>query len=287
MTLPVKRASFAPNTKDCEAMSPEPAPIDPTRAFRLDGKVALVTGASRGLGRGFAETLAAAGATVVLAARSTDALEKVRAGIEAAHGKALTVKLDVTQKAEADAAVSFCAEQAGGLDVLVNNSGIAVTRRLLDVSEEDWRSVLETNLTGAWFVAQAAARAMIARYKADGTQAAIVNISSLLGIRTNPGVIAYNAAKAGLDMVTRQMASELARNGVRVNSLAPGYILTDLNRAYFESEPGQALTARVPMRRLGLPGDLVGPLLFLASDASQYVTGQVLVVDGGHAVAGL
>ena len=151
--------------------------------------------------------------------------------------------------------------------------------------------MLSTNLTGAWFVAQAVARQMVAQFKEDGSGGAqggaIVNISSLLGIRTNPGVIAYNAAKAGLDQITRQMASELARNGVRVNSLAPGYILTDLNRAYFESEPGQALTARIPMRRLGLPQDLIGALLFLTSDASRYVTGQVLVVDGGHQVAGI
>ena len=262
-------------------------PADPAREFRLDGKVALVTGASRGLGRGFAEALAAAGATVALAARNTDALEEVRTEIEAAGGKAFAVKLDVTDREQAEAAVAACLDQAGRLDVLVNNSGIAVTRRLLDVSEEDWRSVLDTNLTGAWFVAQAAARAMAGRYKETGEASSIVNISSLLGIRTNPGVIAYNAAKAGLDMLTRQMASELARNGVRVNSLAPGYILTDLNRDYFESEPGIALTARVPMRRLGLPDDLTGPLLFLASDASRYVTGQVLVVDGGHAVAGV
>lgn len=268
-------------------MPQNPAQPDPAQAFRLDGKVALVTGASRGLGRGFAETLAAAGATVALAARSMDALAEVQAGIEAAGGRAFCVKLDVTDKAEAEAAVAACIEQTGGLDILVNNSGIAVTRRLLDVSEDDWNSVLTTNLTGAWFVAQAAARAMVARHKKTGAGGSIVNISSLLGIRTNPGVIAYNAAKAGLDMVTRQMASELARNGVRVNSLAPGYILTDLNRAYFESEPGIALTARVPMRRLGMPSDLAGPLLFLSSDASEYVTGQVLVVDGGHAVAGV
>jgi NAD(P)-dependent dehydrogenase (short-subunit alcohol dehydrogenase family) len=260
---------------------------DPVQSFRLDGKVALVTGASRGLGRCFAETLAAAGATVALAARSMDALAEVQAGIEAAGGKAFAVKLDVTDKAQVDAAVAAIVEQAGRVDVLVNNSGIAITRRLLDVSKEDWNSVLDTNLTGAWFVAQATARQMVAQRKAGGEGGSIVNISSLLGIRTNPGVIAYNAAKAGLDMITRQMASELARNGVRVNSLAPGYILTDLNRAYFESEPGIALTARVPMRRLGLPEDLSGSLLFLSSDASEYVTGQVLVVDGGHAVAGV
>jgi NAD(P)-dependent dehydrogenase (short-subunit alcohol dehydrogenase family) len=268
-----------------------PAIADPTRAFRLDGKVFLVTGASRGLGRGFAETLAAAGATVALAARSMDALAEVQAGIESTGGKAFCVPLDVTDKSQAEAAVAAIVAKAGRIDGLINNSGIAVTRRLLDVSEDDWNSVLTTNLTGAWFVAQAVARQMVAQFKADGSASAqggaIVNISSLLGIRTNPGVIAYNAAKAGLDMVTRQMASELARNGVRVNSLAPGYILTDLNRAYFESEPGMALTARVPMRRLGLPEDLSGALLFLSSDASRYVTGQVLVVDGGHAVAGV
>jgi NAD(P)-dependent dehydrogenase (short-subunit alcohol dehydrogenase family) len=263
------------------------SPGDPTNAFRVDGKVILVTGASRGLGRGFAETLAAARATVALAARSMNALAEVQGHIEAAGGQAFCVQLDVTDKSQAEAAVAAIVAKTGRIDGLINNSGIAVTRRLLDVSEEDWNSVLTTNLTGAWFVAQAAARQMVAQFKADGSGGAIVNISSLLGIRTNPGVIAYNAAKAGLDMVTRQMASELARNGVRVNSLAPGYILTDLNRAYFDSEPGKALTARVPMRRLGLPDDLVGPLLFLTSDASRYVTGQVLVVDGGHTVAGV
>ena len=260
---------------------------DPVAGFRLEGKVALVTGASRGLGRGFAETLAAAGATVGLAARDLAALEDTKTAIEANGGSAFVVRLDVTEKAQADAAIARCLDQTGRLDVLINNSGIAITRRLLDVSEDEWRSVLDTNLTGAWFMAQAAAKVMVARFKESGEGGSIVNISSLLGIRTNPGVIAYNAAKSGLDMLTRQMASELARNEVRVNSLAPGYILTDMNREYFETDPGKALIARVPMRRIGLPDDLAGPVLFLASDASRYVTGQVLVVDGGHVVAGV
>ncbi|MCA8926664.1 MAG: glucose 1-dehydrogenase [Alphaproteobacteria bacterium] len=262
---------------------PSDSAADPTRAFRLDGKVALITGASRGLGRGFAETLAAAGATVVLAARGVEQLAVVKDDIEAAGGSAIALQLDVRDKDQAEDAVAAAVEQAGRIDVLVNNSGVAVTRRLLDVSAEDWETVLDTNLTGAWNVAQAVARQMAE----DGDGGTIVNISSLLGIRTQPGVVAYGVAKAGLDHLTRVMAMELARQQIRVNSLAPGYILTDLNRAFFETEPGKALIARVPMRRLGLPDDLTGALLFLASDASRYVTGQVLVVDGGHAVAAI
>jgi NAD(P)-dependent dehydrogenase (short-subunit alcohol dehydrogenase family) len=258
-----------------------PTAPDPTRAFRLDGKVAMITGASRGLGRGFAEVLAAGGATVVLAARGVEQLAVVREDIEEAGGKAIAVQLDVRDKEQAEDAVAAAVEQAGRIDILVNNSGVAVTRRILDVSEEDWNSVLDTNLTGAWNVAQAVARQMAE----DGEGGTLVNISSLLGIRTQAGVVAYSVAKAGLDHLTRVMAVELARQNIRVNSLAPGYILTDLNRAFFETEPGKALTARVPMRRLGLPDDLTGALLFLASDASKYVTGQVLVVDGGHSVA--
>jgi len=251
--------------------------------MRLDGRPALVTGASRGLGRGFALTLARAGAPVALAARDMARLEAVAGEIAALGGKAACVRMDVTDRAEVERGFADAEAALGPIRIMVNNSGIAVTRRLLEVSEEDWRSVIDTNLTGAWFVAQEAAK----RMTADGGGGTIVNIASLLGLRTGTGTIAYGAAKAGLAHLTRTMAMELARNDIRVNALAPGYFETDMNRAFFESEPGQALVRRIPQRRLGQEGELDGPLLFLASDASRYVTGVVLSVDGGHHVAAI
>ncbi len=250
------------------------------RLFRLDGRAALVTGASRGLGRRFAMALAAVGAQVALAARDREKLEAVAAEIKAAGGNAAPIVMDVTDRDSVAQGVAAAEAAFGPLRAVVNNSGIALTKRLLDVTAAEWDPVIDVNLTGAWTVAQATAKAMVAH----GQGGSIVNISSILGQRTNPGVIAYNAAKAGLDHVTREMAAELAKHGVRVNALAPGYIETDMNRGYWETPPGKALMSRVPMGRLGQEADLDGPVVFLASDASAYVTGQILGLDGGHAV---
>lgn len=249
--------------------------------FRLDGRAALVTGASRGLGRRFAIALAKAGARVALCARDEALLKDVAAEIAAAGGEALPIVMDVTDQASVKAGIAEAEAALGPLRAVVNNSGIAKTTRLLDVDQDaDWNPVIAVNLTGAWLVAQASANAMAAH----GQGGSIINISSILGQRTNPGVIAYNAAKAGLDMVTKEMAAELAKLGVRVNALAPGYIETDMNRAYWSTPPGKALMSRVPMKRLGQEEDLDGPIIFLASDASAYITGQVLGLDGGHSV---
>ncbi len=245
--------------------------------LRLDGMTVLVTGASRGLGRGFAEVAAAAGARVALAARNRAALEEVAAGIE---GVAV-IAMDVTDRARVLAGFEAAEDALGPVHAVVNNSGVAVTRRLLETEEEDWRRVIDTNLTGAWFVAQEAARRMVAH----GKGGSIVNIGSLLGLRTGRGAAGYAASKAGLHHLTRVMAAELAREHVRVNTLAPGYVLTDLNAEFFASPPGQALMRRVPMGRLGRAEDLAAPLLFLLSGASAYVTGQLLAVDGGHSVS--
>ena len=249
--------------------------------FRLDGRVVVVTGASRGLGAAFAKTLAGAGARVALMARDTTRLESMRAAIAADGGEAAAFALDVTDRAGVGAAFAAVEAQLGTPSVLVNNAGVAVTRRILDVDENDWRSVIDTNLTGAWFVAQEAAQRMAAAGKGGN----IVNIASLLALRTGIGTVAYNAAKAGLAHLTRTMAVELARNDIRVNALAPGYFETDMNRDYFASDSGKALIGRIPQRRLGHDADLDGPLLFLCSDASRYVTGQILHVDGGHSVS--
>ena len=263
-------------------MNGNPRPVGGTHAdmMRLDGRAVLVTGASRGLGRGFAQALADAGARVALAARDEVRLRTVASEM---HTETAVVVLDVTdRKAVAD---GFDAAEAalGPIGAVVNNSGIAVGRRLLETTEEDWRTVVDTNLTGAWFVAQEAARRMAAR-RAGGS---IVNVGSLLGSRTGRGSIGYAASKAGLHHLTRTMAYELAHRRIRVNALSPGYVLTDLNRDFFASPPGRALADRVPFGRLGEPADLVGPLLFLVSDASAYVTGQILAVDGGHGVSGV
>ena len=249
--------------------------------LRLDGKVALVTGASGGLGRHFAQVLAAAGATVVLAARRVDKLADAAAAL---GPRAHAVALDVADAASVTDAFAAAEAAAGGpVTVVVNNAGIADTGAALDVTPEDWDRVLDTNLTGAFLVAQAAAR----RLRATGSPGSIVNIASIAGLRPAGAVAAYCASKAGLVHLTKALALEWARHGIRVNALCPGYIETDINTDFFATDAGQALVKRIPQRRLGKPEELDAPLLLLASDASPYLTGAVLAVDGGHLVSSL
>lgn len=246
--------------------------------FDLAGRAALVTGASSGLGRHFALTLARAGAKVALAARRTDRLEDLRREIAAGGGEAVAIPLDVTDSASVTAAVADAGGRLGPLRVLVNNAGVVVSRGALEATEADWDGVVGTNLKGAWLVAQAAARHMAGH----GQGGSIVNIASIAGLRVAGDLSAYAASKAGLMHLTRALALELARHKVRVNAIAPGYIETELNRGFFASRAGEALVKRIPQRRLGRAEELDGALLLLASDAGSYMTGSTLVVDGGH-----
>ncbi|MBR0666822.1 SDR family oxidoreductase [Roseomonas hellenica] len=251
------------------------------RLFSLGGRTALVTGASGTLGGHFARVLHGAGARVALAARRTEATARLAA--ELGDG-AVPVPLDVTD-AGSIAACYAAAEAAFGeaCSIIVNNAGIAVTKPVLEMAPEDFDGVLDVNLRGCFLVAQEGARRLVAA-KRPGS---IVNIASVLGTRIIPGVAGYTAAKAGLLHMTRQMAVEFARYGIRVNAIAPGYVASDINAGFFASEPGQAMLKRVPQRRLGTPEDLTGPLLLLASDAGAHMTGSTITVDGGHSINSL
>jgi NAD(P)-dependent dehydrogenase (short-subunit alcohol dehydrogenase family) len=244
---------------------------------------ALVTGASGALGGHFARMLARSGMRVALGARRVESLRRTMSEIAAEGGDAIAIALDVTDPDSVAAAMKAVVGAMGGLDVLVNNAGIAATRPLLDQSEADWGEVLDVNLTGAWRVAQAAARQMVAA----GSGGSIIHIASILGLRVVARVPAYVASKAGLIHLTRAMALELARYDIRVNAIAPGYIRSDINNDFFATTAGEAMVKRIPQRRLGEPEDLDGPLLLLASDASRYMTGSVITVDGGHLCAAL
>jgi NAD(P)-dependent dehydrogenase (short-subunit alcohol dehydrogenase family) len=251
--------------------------------FSLDGRHVLVTGGSSGLGRFFASLLAARGARVTVAARRADALAKTVEDIGAANGQAHSVVMDVTAAAGIERALDAAEARFGPVEILVNNAGVTATRPALDQDEADWDKVIDTNLKGVWLVAQAAGRRM-AKQQIRGS---IVNIASILGLRVASSVAPYAISKAGVVQMTKALALEWARHGIRVNALAPGYIETELNDAFFGSDAGKALIRRIPQRRLGEARELDGPLLLLASDAGSYMTGSVIAVDGGHLVSGL
>ncbi|GJD59059.1 SDR family NAD(P)-dependent oxidoreductase [Methylobacterium dankookense] len=253
-----------------------------TDLFNLDGRHALVTGASSGLGRHFAVTLARAGARVSLAARRADALADTVTAVEAAGGQAQAVVMDVTERASVAAAIAAAEERFGRLDILVNNAGIAAPATALDLTEADWDAVIDTNLKGVFLTAQEAGRRMAAT--GGGS---IVNVASILGLRVTGGVSAYAASKAGVVQLTKSLALEWARHGIRVNAIAPGYVETEMNAEFFSSDAGKAMIRRVPQRRLGRARELDGALLLLASDAGSYMTGSIVAVDGGHLVSGL
>lgn len=251
--------------------------------FRLDGKVALVTGASSGLGRHFAKVMAQAGAHVVVAARRKERLEALCADIVAADGRASAVTLDVTDAKSVAQCFDACEKVAGVADIVISNAGTTVTKMAIDQTPDDFDQVMNANLRGCWLVDTEAARRLIAAQKPGS----IVNIASILGARVAAAVAPYAISKAGVIQATKAMALEWARHGIRVNALLPGYVRTELNSEFLDSEVGDKLRMRVPSRRFNELVDLDGPLLLLASDAGRAMSGATVEVDSGHLVSGL
>jgi 3-oxoacyl-[acyl-carrier protein] reductase len=249
--------------------------------FDLQGRMALVTGASGGLGLRFAEVLAANGAAVALVARRLDRLKLAVSKIENAGGKAVAVEADVLDRKQMIRAFDRAEQAFGTVTILINNAGVAHSTRAIELPEDEWHHVIRTNLDAVFFWAQEGARRMLAANQ----RGAIVNIASVLGFGVSKGTIAYATAKAGVIQMTKALGLELAFKGVRVNAIAPGWFVTDINREYLASEHGKKLTRDIPVGRFGRDGDLDGVLLLLASDAASYIAGATIVCDGGQMVA--
>jgi NAD(P)-dependent dehydrogenase (short-subunit alcohol dehydrogenase family) len=249
--------------------------------FDLNGRVALVTGASSGLGVRFAELLAGEGAAVALVARRADRLAAVKTRIDKAGGRAVAIAADVTDRRAMMRAFDEAEKAFGTVTILVNNAGVAHSGRALELPQEEWRRVVGTDLDAVFFWAQEGARRMLAA----GKGGAIVNVASVLGFGVAKGTAAYAVAKAGVVQLTKALGLELAFKGVRVNAIAPGWIVTDLNREYLASEAGAAIRREIPVGRFGEERDLDGALLLLVSDAGRFIAGTTIVVDGGQMVA--
>ena len=245
--------------------------------FDLSGKVALITGASSGLGKHFAKTLSSNRAITILAARRVEEMEKLQSELE---NDSFIINLDVTSKESVNSLKDEIENTIGRLDIVINNAGISDPVRFKDISEDSWLSILETNLNGAFRIAKMATDIML-KNKDGGN---IINIASILAERVGLNLASYASAKAALVQLTKSMALELARSNIRVNALAPGYILTEINQDFFDTEEGQEYISKIPMKRLGLESELDGALLLLASDASSFMTGSVITIDGGHVI---
>lgn len=252
--------------------------------FSLKEKVVLVTGASSGLGAHFAQVVSGAGAKVVIAARRVERLQALAEQLRGQGGEVIAVALDVTSRASVESAFDLAQQTFGVVDVVINNAGVGGAVKALEVTEQDWSTMISTNLDGVWRVAQCAAQ----RMAKEGKGGSLINIASILGERVGTGLSHYCAAKAGVLQLTKALALEFARYDIRVNAIAPGYFQTEMNDSYFNSEKGQAyIKSAVPMRKLGQLEQLNGPLLLLASAAGSFMTGATLAVDGGHLVSSL
>ena len=260
-----------------------PIILPPPELFSVRGKTVLITGASSGLGEHFAELLGAHQARVILAARRRQRLDALAARLQTAGVETAVVVMDVTDIDSVRAGFDSAQTQLGIAEIVVNNAGTAIDKPALQVTEDDWNTVVGTNLTGAWRVATEAATRMVTA-EVSGS---IINILSILSFGICTGLSSYAAAKAGLLQLTRSHALEFAHHRIRVNGIAPGYFRTEINDAFFDTVAGHNVIQHIPQRRIGKASDLDGALLLLASDASRYMTGATITVDGGHLCSGI